>query len=102
MNSKSLRVLMVFVFSLFLLCQISVPCQAADMQIYVKTQDGKAIALDVDPGDTIESVKYQIQDKLRISVIKLRLIFAGKELQDDRALADYNIQKESTIRLVLK
>ena len=101
MKSKSLRVLMVFVFSLFLLCQISVPCQAADMQIYVKTQAGKTITLDVDPGDTIESVKAQILDKEGIPVSTQRLVFTGRILANDKTLADYRIQKDSIINLAV-
>jgi hypothetical protein len=71
------------------------------MQVFIRALTGKILTLDVEPFESIEIVKQKIQERERISPARQRLIF-GEELENQKTLADYNVQHESTLHLVLR
>lgn len=71
------------------------------MMIKVKTLTGKEIEIDIEPSDTIERIKERVEEKEGIPPIQQRLIFAGKQMNDDKTAKDYNIEGGSVLHLVL-
>ena len=71
-----------------------------DMQILIKMMNKTEISLIVKPKDSIQNVKRKVQQLKGCRPDQQRLVFAGKNLEDDHTLSDYNVQNESTLNLV--
>ncbi len=72
------------------------------MQIFVKLPSGRTITIDCEPFDSVLNIKNRVDDREGIKPDAQRLIYGGKQLQDDKSLADYNIKPEATLSLVLR
>jgi ubiquitin C len=72
------------------------------MQIFVKTLTGGTVTIEVEATDPVKDVRVKIQNREGIPPDHQRLIFAGRQLEDGRTLGHYDVQKGSTIHLVLR
>lgn len=71
------------------------------MNLFIRTLTGETLTVDVEPNATIQNVKEAIVPLQNIkSTDAMRLTFAGRRLDDERTVSDYNIQKESTLNMV--
>ena len=95
---KSKKFIMILITTIFLACLFALSASA--MKIYVARADGDTLVLEVEPNDSIDAVKAQIQEQTGMTSDEQRLLWAGKRLEEGKTLSDYNIQKESTLQLI--
>ena len=72
------------------------------IQLFVKSLTGRVIVVNVTIMDSVRTLKAMIEREEGISSDEQRLVYAGKQLEDGRILLDYNIQRDSTIDLLLR
>lgn len=72
------------------------------MQLFVKTLQGQTITADVEANDTISDLKRKITEKENLPATEQRIIYSGKQLDDDRTFADYNISDSATLHLLAR
>ncbi len=95
---KSKKFIMILITTIFLACLFALSASA--MQIYVARANGDTLVLEVEPNDSIDAVKAQIQEQTGMASDEQRLFWAGKRLEEGKTLSDYHIQKESTLQLI--
>lgn len=71
------------------------------MQIFIKTLTGRKLPLNVEAENKVLTVKQQLQEKEGIGVDQIKLIYSGKQLSDEKSLAECNIAAGGTIHMVL-
>lgn len=81
---------------------LSLTVTDSTFEVYIKTLQGTTLIVGVHEKETILSIKSKIEKELDIPCSDMRLIFAGKELENDKSVQDYNIQKEATLHLVCR